>query len=47
MSDKDESRIPLYAAQPAPVEATVVDDVKTIIRILNDNDWSDTEGFRV
>ncbi len=33
-------------AQPAPVEATVVDDVKTIIRILNDNDWSDTEGFR-
>lgn len=38
---------PLYRhPQPAPVEATVVDDVKTIIRILNDNDWSDTEGFR-
>ncbi|EPH9627848.1 hypothetical protein ACS35P_002166 [Klebsiella pneumoniae] len=38
---------PLYRhAQPASVEAAVVDDVKTIIRILNDNDWSDTEGFR-
>ena len=33
-------------AQPAPVEVSVIDDVKTIIRILNDNDWNDTEGFR-
>ena len=46
-TDGDVSVLPLYRhAQPAPVEVSVIDDVKTIIRILNDNDWNDTEGFR-